>query len=168
MTNNTNKNSFLVIGSTQQTNRRAARLPAALAELTLRTRADEPEAIKVKPWTSRLCSLIPKADSAPEHSPGSMTDSIPGEGHDGTYPCVRIFDCWMWRSAKANRKHERRGFRVVFRFPVACFLLPQPDSVHTIPAARAFSVVSCSPTNSGCFPVRPALIAIYWYEEMKR
>ena len=121
----------------------------AVAELTLRTYTDRLEAIldggAVKPWTSPLCSLIPKEDSALELSPlfanvlvkrlprkdlipvlrkskpylqtaglgcppeereeligllvragltritfpGTMSESIPGEAHDGAYPLRR-------------------------------------------------------------------------------
>ena len=118
----------------------------AVAELSLRTYTDRLEAIldggRVKPWTSPLCSLIPKEDSKLELSPmfgnvlvkplpraqiipvlrqakpylqtaglgcapdcrqslidllvragvtrisypGSMSEGIPGEAHDGVYP----------------------------------------------------------------------------------
>ena len=121
----------------------------AVAELTLRTYTDKLESIldggKPKPWSSPLCSLIPKEDSALELSPmfgnvlvkplpreriipvlrkakpylqtaglgcepgqreellsllvragitrvthpGSMSESIPGEAHDGAYPLQR-------------------------------------------------------------------------------
>ncbi len=121
----------------------------AVAELTLRTYTDKLESIldggQLKPWTSPLCSLIPKEDSALELSPmfanvlvkplprdriipvlrrakpylqtaglgcepsereallgllvragltrvtqpGSMSDGIPGEAHDGSYPLQR-------------------------------------------------------------------------------
>lgn len=121
----------------------------AVAELSLRTYTDRLEAIldggKTKPWTSPLCSLLPREDSklelspmfgnvlvkplprarilpvlrqakpylqtaglgcAPEEReallqllvragitrvtyPGSMSESIPGEAHDGSYPLQR-------------------------------------------------------------------------------
>ncbi len=121
----------------------------AVAELTLRTYTDKLESIldggKPKPWSSPLCSLIPKEDSALELSPmfcnvlvkplpreriipvlrkakpylqtaglgcepgqredllnllvragitrvthpGSMSESVPGEAHDGAYPLQR-------------------------------------------------------------------------------
>ena len=121
----------------------------AVAELSLRTYTDRLEAIldggKTKPWTSPLCSLLPREDSKLELSPmfgnvlvkplprarilpvlrqakpylqtaglgcaptereallqllvragitrvtypGSMSESIPGEAHDGSYPLQR-------------------------------------------------------------------------------
>ncbi len=121
----------------------------AVADLTLRAYTDRLEAIleggRAKPWTSPLCSLIPKEDSELELSPmfanvlvkplprdriipvlrrakpylqtaglgckaeerealtsllvragltrvthpGSMSESIPGEAHDGSYPLQR-------------------------------------------------------------------------------
>ena len=120
-----------------------------MAELTLRTYTDRLEAVldggAVKPWSSPLCSLIPKEDMELEPSPmfgnvlvkrlpreriipvlrkakpylqtaglgcpredreeligllsragltritrpGSMSESIPGEAHDGAYPLRR-------------------------------------------------------------------------------
>ncbi|MBR4194634.1 MAG: acyl-CoA reductase [Oscillospiraceae bacterium] len=128
---------------------RRPRTLGAVAELTLRTYTDRLEAIlnggTSKPWSSPLCSLIPKEDSALELSPmfanvlvkrlprqeilpvlrkaksylqtaglacppaerealtqllaqagltritrpGSMSEGVPGEAHDGSYPLQR-------------------------------------------------------------------------------
>lgn len=128
---------------------RRPRTLGAVAELTLRTYTDRLEAVldggAVKPWSSPLCSLIPKEDMELELSPmfgnvlvkrlpreriipvlrkakpylqtaglgcpredreeligllsragltritrpGSMSESIPGEAHDGAYPLRR-------------------------------------------------------------------------------
>lgn len=128
---------------------RRPRTLGAVAELTLRTYTDKLEAVldggAVKPWTSPLCSLLPREDSELELSPmfanvlikrlprrdlipvlrrakpylqtaglgcppeereelialltragltritrpGSMSEGIPGEAHDGAYPLRR-------------------------------------------------------------------------------
>ena len=96
---------------------RRPRTLGAVAELTLRTYTDRLEAIldggTSKPWSSPLCSLIPKEDSALELSPMFanvlvkrlprqkilpalrkakpylQTEGVPGEAHDGSYPLQR-------------------------------------------------------------------------------